>query len=382
MSRGALRRWAFVHKWTSLVCTAFLLLFCLTGLPLIFKDELRDLLSEQPAHAVLPADTPRIDLDTVVAGARQRHPGHVAWVVFVNDDEPEVTVSLLPSPSASPAQARRLIFDARTGVLLREIEPEATRQPDFFDVMLTLHRDLFSGLPGQLFLAAIGVMFVASLISGVVLYGPFMRKLIFGTVRRRGSARLRWLDLHNLLGIVTVAWALVVGATGIMNELSKPLFQIFQRTDMLAVLQAWRGQAEPAAHELAPIQGAFALVERALPGRVPITIVFPNDRIGSPHHYLIWTKGRSPLTGRLFTPALVDARTGSLTTVLALPWYLRALQVSRPLHFGDYGGLPLKLIWALLDVVTIAVLASGLYLWFARRRSPAEARLAELEATR
>jgi len=51
-----------------------------------------------------------------------------------------------------------------------------------------------------------------------------------------------------------------------------------------------------------------------------------------------------------------------------MPWYLRALDVSRPLHFGDYGGLPLKMIWALLDLVAILVLGSGLYLWAARRR--------------
>ena len=37
-----------------------------------------------------------------------------------------------------------------------------------------------------------------------------------------------------------------------------------------------------------------------------------------------------------------------------------------------------KVIWALLDLVTIAVLVSGLYLWL-RRRSPVEARIAELE---
>ncbi len=31
--------------------------------------------------------------------------------------------------------------------------------------------------------------------------------------------------------------------------------------------------------------------------------------------------------------------------------------------------MPLKIIWALLDLVTIAVLGSGLYLWIARRRT-------------
>ena len=50
------------------------------------------------------------------------------------------------------------------------------------------------------------------------------------------------------------------------------------------------------------------------------------------------------------------------------------LEISRPLHFGDYGGMPLKIIWVLLDVATIAVLGSGLYLWLARRRLPAAGR--------
>jgi uncharacterized iron-regulated membrane protein len=44
------------------------------------------------------------------------------------------------------------------------------------------------------------------------------------------------------------------------------------------------------------------------------------------------------------------------------------LLVSQPLHFGDYGGVPLKVLWASLDVITIVVLASGLYLWWTRRR--------------
>jgi len=84
------------------------------------------------------------------------------------------------------------------------------------------------------------------------------------------------------------------------------------------------------------------------------------------------------LTARLFTPALVDVGNGTLTAVVEMPWYLRTLQVSRPLHFGDYGGMPLKIIWALLDLATIVVLGSGLYLWLRRRKAPVEAQIAEL----
>ena len=94
-----------------------------------------------------------------------------------------------------------------------------------------------------------------------------------------------------------------------------------------------------------------------------------SGRFGSPQHVVVWTKGSTPLTARLFTPVLV-AMDGSLNVVAPdMPWYLRALQTSRPLHFGDYGGLPLKILWALLDVIAIVVLVSGIYLWFAKRSS-------------
>ena len=58
--------------------------------------------------------------------------------------------------------------------------------------------------------------------------------------------------------------------------------------------------------------------------------------------------------------------TGELVDNRQLPLYLKTL-FFQPLHFGDYAGLPLKIIWALLDVITIAVIGSGFYLWMARR---------------
>jgi uncharacterized iron-regulated membrane protein len=70
----------------------------------------------------------------------------------------------------------------------------------------------------------------------------------------------------------------------------------------------------------------------------------------------------TPLTARLFKPVLAYAQTARVTDSRALPWYLTALPVSQPLHFGDYGGLGLKAVWALVDIITLIVLSSELYL--------------------
>ena len=71
---------------------------------------------------------------------------------------------------------------------------------------LKLHTDMFAGLPGKLFLGFMGLLLLVAIVSGVVLYAPFMRKLDFGTLRTERSRRIKWLDYHNLLGVVTVAY--------------------------------------------------------------------------------------------------------------------------------------------------------------------------------
>ncbi|MFN3389277.1 MAG: PepSY-associated TM helix domain-containing protein [Allosphingosinicella sp.] len=245
--------------------------------------------------------------------------------------------------------------------------------------ILTLHVDMFMGLPGKLFLGFMGLLFVAALVSGVVLYAPFMRRLEFGTVRASRSRRTKWLDYHNLLGVAVLAWTAVVGVTGVINTLDDVLFRTWQMRDLAAMTAAYEGQPALPPERYGSLDRAMAAAQAARPGANPQFIAFPGGAFSSDHHYAVFLQGGTPLTEHLLTPALIDAETSELTDVRPLPWYLSALQLSRPLHFGDYGGLPLKILWALLDLFTIVVLGSGLYLWLGRRRAPLEARVREVE---
>jgi uncharacterized iron-regulated membrane protein len=96
------------------------------------------------------------------------------------------------------------------------------------------------------------------------------------------------------------------------------------------------------------------------------SIAMPGSLFAGGHHYGVFLHGDTPLTSKLIKPVLINAADGSFSESRDLPWYAKALFISKPLHFGDYGGLPLKIIWALLDLMTLIVLGSGLYLWAAR----------------
>ncbi|WP_428264831.1 PepSY-associated TM helix domain-containing protein [Haliangium sp.] len=357
----SVKAWFLVHKWTSLVCTPFLLLLCLTGLPLIFSHEIDHLLGRSVAAPSGEVTGGPVSLDHILSEAQARSPEGVVQFVVRDPDQPDlIFVRLGESIDAAEALAF-YTYDVRTGAFLHEYP----LREGVMNVILRLHVDLFAGLPGTLLLGVMGLLLVASIVSGVVLYGPYMRKLAFGTVRRRRSVRIRWLDLHNLLGVVTLVWLLAVGATGVVNTLAIPIFGHWQATELAAMIAPHR---QPAPTEPGSAERALAAARAEAPDLQMSFMAFPGNGFAGPHHYVAYMQGTTPWTSKLLTPLLIDGRSGEVVARRDLPWYVSALLVSQPLHFGDYGGVPLKLLWALLDLLSIVVLASGTYLWWKRRR--------------
>ena len=380
MQRTTIRTWFLIHKWTSIVCTGFLLMLCVTGLPLIFHDEI-DLLTEETPDYGMPGvgssgEAPGLrPLDEMLAKALAARPGEVPVFMAFDNEQPSMTVTTAPRADSPATDMTIQILDRSTG--------DATSTVDESGVMhflLQLHTDMFLGLPGMLFLGLMGLLFVIAIVSGVVLYAPFMRKLDFGTLRTGRSRRVKWLDYHNLLGIVALAWMTIVGATGVINALATPIFEYWQRTELAEMTRAYDGKGALPPERYGSIDKAMAAARREIPGNNPQFIGFPGGAFSSKHHYAVFFQGDTPLTEHLLTAALIDAETGAFTDARPMPWYAKALALSQPLHFGDYGALPLKLLWAILTLFTMIILGSGLYLWLGKRRFGTDALVREVES--
>lgn len=365
MKAASLRRWSWVHKWSSLVSTLFLLLLCITGLPLIFHEEIEHAFHPAPrptgeiVSASLHGGTPSLD-DFVDHALRQAHGDHVNFVL-IEHEEAIVQIGTSWSLQPAPGESHTHWFDMSSGAVLQPAPPEGS---NFMAIMLRLHTDLYMDLPGTLFLGLMGLLLAVALVSGVVLYAPFMRKLPFGTVRYKHAPRTRWLDLHNLIGIGTLVWLAVVGLTGTINTLEIPLGQIWRSNELATILQ--RHINAPPAQTQVPLQQVLASAREAAPQTQPFSIISPGMQISGPRHHLVILRGDTAATRQLMQVMLVDAETGQVTDHATMPWYVQTLSMSQPLHFGDYGGMPLKILWAVLTVLSIVVLSSGLYLWLTK----------------
>ncbi len=364
MKTKTLKRWSWVHTWSSLVCTVFLLLLCITGLWLIFHDELDELLHDTVPAAQVAAGTPPADLDRVVANGMAKAPGEfLQFLIWDRDDPSVIFLSVAKAPDAPSDKNRFLRVDAHTAQFLDA--PDFTSRITYY--MFKLHVDLFAGLPGKLFLGFMGLLYVVAIVSGVVVYAPAMRKLDFGTVRNKRSRLIRWLDLHNLLGAVTIVWAMVVGFTGVINTWADLVLKAWQYGQLTEMVGPFKNAPIPT--QLVSLQKTVETAVEKLPHMQPSFIAYPGTAFTSTAHYAVFMRGNTPVTSRLLQPVLIDAATGAFTDTRTMPWYVTTLLLSQPLHFGDYGGMPLKIIWAVLDVITIVVLGSGVYLWAVRRRT-------------
>ena len=287
MQTRTLKGWSWVHKWSSLVSTVFLLMLCITGLPLVFTHEIEEVLLPQAWAPANPEATP-LSLDQVLAAGLALHPGEVPAFMSFDEDRPVVNVTSR-MPNAQEGQYTFQPIDQTSG----DAAPLVAGHP-VMEFLLQLHTDMFLGLPGMLFLGAMGLLLVVAVVSGVVLYVPFMRRLVFGTIRIDKAARTRWLDYHNLLGIVTVGWVLVVGVTGIVNTLATPILAYWKDTALKELTVAY---ADPAPiGERASLDAAVERARAALPGKTLQFVAFPGTDYSTDHHYAVFFHGDTPLT--------------------------------------------------------------------------------------
>lgn len=360
INQEKIRIWRWLHTWTSLVCTLFLLMLCLTGFALTFHDEIESALNPTSWSPANP-NGPHLTLDNITQAALSDRPNHVPIYVSFDIDRPVVNVTSGLNAEVDGSQMTFTSIDATSG----EHVPQAEVGEGIMEFLLQLHTDMFLGQTGMIILALMGALFVVAIISGVVIYKDFMKNLPFGTLRLNRQKRLRWLDYHNFLGIIAVAWMTIVGVTGVINALESLILEQWRSEHLALFMQEYH--SDKTVTPSASLQDAVNAAVAMLPEHVLQFVAYPGSDYSTTRHYAIFLHGNTPLTESLITPVLVDAQTGEVAGVSLMPWYMKGLALSRPLHFGDYGGIGLKLVWTLLNLMTFIVLVTGIYLYVKKR---------------
>lgn len=362
---GASRWFRFnlwLHRWSSLVATLPFLVLCLTGTVLIFHEEIDHAMGVVPE---VSASAPPRSMRESVATVQAKFADQRILSVAMEDDHPGVLMVATAPPEDRGYERSVFHFtELSTAALIGGVDLEETLTGFLF----TLHANWFLGPVGELIGAAIALLVLLSLLSGLVVYAPYVKRIAFGVLRRGRGARLLQLDLHNFVGAVVLGWALVVTITGLMLGFGTLATGIWQANELPRLQAEYGGSMPDPRRPVATVDQAWRAAEQAVPDAKVLSVMWPDTDYSTQRHYTVFLSGKEGLKERMYQIALVDGETGRLAAVKQPPWYLQAIWLSQPFHFGDYGGLPLKLLWTACVWLTLFITANGAWLWWDRRR--------------
>lgn len=372
MSRPAPRSWspspALVravlkgHSGLGLAFAAILYLVCLTGALAVFVHEFERW--ENPwAPRVERVSAAALQRAVAEAAHRTGQPPEHVYIDFPSEDAPFLRVR------TEDAQRRlRGWYADETGALRQAFRDSWSRF--LVDLHINLH------LPrtwGMLLVGLAGVALLSSLISGILAHPRILRDAFH--LRLGGSRRLQEADLHNRIGVWALPFHVVVSLTGALLGLSTIIIgalglAVFQGdTQKVYALFTPPHPAEDARPapliDLRPMVAEIA--RRAPAGR--IDYVFLEHPLERGAAAIFSVDSGAARVAKLDSFAF--DRAGSLyheKRAAANNLGESILGSLGQLHFGWFGGLPVKLAYGLLGLGLTYLAVGGVHIWLARRR--------------
>lgn len=348
------------HSVLGLIAGLGLLVIGLTGSVLMFSKEIDGALHPEVVRVQPPEGNERLAMDELVARMASAFPGHrlMGWVPGEDAHSSDRVWLKLPGDEHWLAAA----IDPYTGkILSRPAESGST----FTGWILELHYTLLADHVG---LALVGIfalcLFLLGL-SGLWLYRDFFRN--FFRLRWRSSTRILFSDLHKFVGINSVVFNLILGFTGAWWNLTHVIGHLVEE-------EAPAGSAEVA--EVGPPPSEWASLDSMLGDASARIDGFEANYIGLPNapENAFFLYGRHGGAGVLRSPhgSMVSYEsTGDFreaTDVREASLWAQFLDTFVPLHFGTFGGWPIRILWSLGGLAPGTLAVTGFVLWFRRRR--------------
>lgn len=342
-------RWVHaVHRWTGLITGINVLILSLSGALLVFGQDILRLCSPTP-EVVLTVDPAGPNpAQAVIDGLKGQYGGAAPGAVFQDKHHPE----LLGFVFRGPAGQGFYLMD-KAGVVVRADQHTLDRVENF---LMNLHFTLFLGVRGTFLLGAVAVLFLVSTGTGLYLYGPFMKQAAFGVIRWRRGVR-RWSsDLHKSLGILSLVFNVVLGWTGL--GLTVGAWSVRAWLNPEIVTEAKALPPTPADLPVPTIDSVMRRAAACWPGLDAAGVSYPSTYFGADCYVVYCQAQWSPM--RLAPSiSLVPPRGEGPATPVRLPWWAKVALFAAPLHFGYYGGLPVKAIYCLFGLLGGVITITG-----------------------
>lgn len=346
------------HRWLGVFLGALLFLVCISGTLVVFNQEFERW--EQ-------ADVPELNTVTPSAAGRaletfiQRYPQATEHyhVVFPGSGIPRLVAE----------NDHQAVFANAQGDLLQ------TEHFPWSKMLVDLHYYLH--LPstwGLLLVSALGAINCALVVSGFIAHKRIVKDAF--KWRRGGTGQPGRIDLHNRFGVWASPFHAMIGITGTYFGLAGIVLTVVAQLDTQGDRQAVVDKVftpEPTlSHRVQPpdITTALQYFETMETGHKPIFLTVHD--VGTPQQFIeIYAQVPEQLIyseNYRFTSAGEFLGTAGYEDGV---WGKKLIYSLYRLHFGDFAGWPVKLLYFVLGIMLTALCVSGMDIWLEKQGRPA-----------
>ncbi|KRB10771.1 PepSY domain-containing protein [Achromobacter sp. Root170] len=343
---SARRLWFDLHSWIGMnLCLLLGFIFC-TGTLAVVATEIDWLI--EPAMRVAPQDR-QASWGEMLAAAERAHPG--------------LRLRSLAAPHGERFAAEALMRRDNGELLRVWVNPhtaQVTGQSSWWSAQRWLrdtHRNLM--LPpkyGVPLVALLSIPLLLMVISSLYIYKRWWRGFLAWP--RKGKPRLTWGDVHRLAGVWSLGFMLLIGVTAFWY-LAESLGAKAPLPPTIVQLKGTATHAPLAAQDL---DRAISAAQAAWPDlKISSVRPSPNGKAllleGQANGWLL--RERANVIGvEIDSGAILGRNDGQDMTV-----HQRIGEAADPLHFGTFGGWPVRALWCFFGILLTTLSLTGAYLY-------------------
>ena len=372
MKAQTVRDYLAVHTWVGILCGMVLFIAFYAGAFAMIEPEIARW--ARPAAQAQPSAHASADADAAVRAYFDAHPDSRARLRLLLPGPDRASPLLQASVRGGDEQWFELDQSGHLAPLAFPKDEDSSG--NFVDY---LHRK--GGLPLPLewaepLIGLVSLAYALALISGVVVLLPSLVKDLFYLRLGRNLKRM-WLDVHNLLGVSSLPFHVVIAVSAAVFGLHDVIYAVQDKLiyrDGLRATMA-RASAEPPTVApqdwLAPSE-LVRRVQQQAPHFQPMAL----DYIRQPQRTVLLMSGIDDhhqfKRGAHVGFGFVNLGTGELYDRTYFPGgdgssLAAALRSFFSLHFGSFGGDPVRVLYILLGLSGALIFYTGNLLWIESR---------------
>jgi uncharacterized iron-regulated membrane protein len=368
MNKEFVKRLTLAHGWIGLVFSGLLFIIFFAGSIALFRQEIT-LWSMQPHFPITSGENIGVNkvLDSALADRNYDPKEHITLLLPSADSYYYKAYIDIKDREQEP-HYDELLIDPVTGEIVNE-----GNKFDLADFIYRLHYNL--NIPfGKYVLGFVTLFFLFALISGIFIHA---RKFISNFFKYRGAKhkRSQLLDMHNVVGVISLPFTIMYAISGLIFNLL-----IIYQISIALVLYNGDGEAllKDAGIESIEPEWQDKPIEHIDIDKL-ITKVTKEYQV-APRMLTIYNYGDKS--------AVIQFRaqdTDELTTMYNVAYSLNdehvtmkidnsnpntvriGVSVLRKLHYGNYAGLDLRVMYLILGFLVCALIVTGNLLWIEKR---------------